>query len=248
MKKLMSLGCLMALVLAGASAFAADWFTTEITTKPTGRGGSWTYTDLTLKEETGGISFNDWNHELVFSAEEAKLASNSNSIIKTTVKFTALDGSEGEVPTAEMTNALPAKAGLTIVEGANGEKTFWGIVSGSWVPLTGNATNALEAAVPVKIEIMKDANNGVFVQYTVDSEILTDDNGQEVLAVGAAGDFEHTLESRRRPRTGRAACYAVRRIGQKAKHVCPAGVRCREAAPNQSARRPRSGRTAQHVR
>ena len=42
-----------------------------------------------------------------------------------------------------------------------------------------------------------------------------------------------TRQSRRRPRSGRAACGAVRRIGQTTKRVCPEGVRCRKAAPNQ---------------
>ena len=43
----------------------------------------------------------------------------------------------------------------------------------------------------------------------------------------------HAYQSRRRPPEGRAACGAVRRIGQTAKRVCPAGVRAREARPNQ---------------
>lgn len=180
MKKLMSLGCLMALVLAGAPAFAADWFTTSISTSPTGTGGSWTYTGLTLTEvEEGVISFNDWNHELVFRADEAKNASSSNSIVKTSVKFTALDGSEG-VPTSEMEDARKgAKAGLTIVEDANEVKKFYGIVDGQWVELDGNTEAALAGVVPVKIEIMK-GTDGNYVQYTVGTQILKQ-NGKEVL-------------------------------------------------------------------
>ena len=43
--------------------------------------------------------------------------------------------------------------------------------------------------------------------------------------------FEPPWQSRRRPRSGRAACGAVRRIGQTAKRVCPEGVRARRGAP-----------------
>lgn len=205
MKKLMSLGCLMALVLAGAPAFAADWFTTSISPAPQGgvgpvldgTRGSWTIADLTLTEvweddSFEGISFNDWNRELVFSANEAKLASNSNSIIKTTVKFTALDGSEGEEFPSEMTSALAgAKAGLTIVD-AGESKSFYGIVLGDngpeWIPLSGDADEACNNPVEVKIEIMA-GEGGASIQYSVGGVPLADNYNKDVFKAANTEDF-----------------------------------------------------------
>lgn len=173
MKKLTHLGCLLALVFAGASAFADSWFngftTTGVIDSTEGR---WTVPqeDTKWKPITGGYELNDWDHGAVYTAETARVVSEADSKITTTVTFTAMDPED-----LASYSIADAKAGVTLVELAENSYQFKVIQFDSvgntnrWVDVVCDPTlTAVPAAIPVTVEFIK-TDDGAKVKYTIGS-------------------------------------------------------------------------------
>ncbi len=173
----------MALVLAGAPAFATDWFTTSISTSPTGTGGSWGDTLPTLTSVQGGISFNDWANPLIFTAADDVAVVTNDATVITSVKFTALDGTEG-VP-EELSQYTDAKAGLTIVQTSDTEYQYYVLTPGTGWGAAGSPTNELPAtAVDVRISLLKTGEDIKKIRYYVDNSLLAE------VAAGSVASFQ----------------------------------------------------------
>ena len=182
MKTMKYLGCLLALMFAGASAFAAEtsWFTAPIADTASMTGWSnldgWVY----VSEQAGG-TLNNWSTptEMSFTAGTKTLPADTTTV-KTTVKFTAMDKADFD----ELAFPVGAKGGLTIVE-EEGGSFFYGIVGGEWVKLAGETTDALAGQVEVIVDIY--GNNGKFIKYTVGGVPLTY-NEAEAIPTTFTGD------------------------------------------------------------
>lgn len=178
MKKLMSLGCLTALIFAGASAFATDsngeWFSATLPNSTT-IGNGWTSIPQSwvLANDVG--SFKDWDHPLTYQAATAVEVASEDATVTTSLKFTAIDGSEVNeagipVDLADV-SVLGAKAGLTVVQTSEDPVaySYYGLYAGNWVQLTG--TPDLTKAVEVKIALCRfdtDLGRGAIVKYSAD--------------------------------------------------------------------------------
>ena len=181
MKTMKCLGCLLALVFAGASAFAGTWFENSVA-ETLGTGWSntagWTWTD-------GAGSYSNWTDPLTYTAAEQALAA-KDSTITTSVKFTAMDAED----LAEQTIGDDVKGGLTVVEIAGDTPTlsYYGIVNDAgtkkWMPLTG-ATPTLDAFVTVTVELKNNLNSTYTITYKVGGEPLTVADASFTMATAA---------------------------------------------------------------
>ena len=175
MKKLTHLGCLLALVFAGASAFADSWFNgftaaggIDIDEEQV---GSWKVPqgDTTKwdKLASGAYYLNDWDHGAVFTAKTEKVVSDADSKITTTVKFTAMDPED-----LGSYDISGAKAGVTLVElGANSYQfkvIQWDSAgeTNRWVDVLVEPLKAIPNAIPVTVEFIK-IDAGANVKYTI---------------------------------------------------------------------------------
>ena len=163
MKKLTHLGCLLALVFAGASAFADPWFN-DVVKENSGNGwsvpaGRWVW-------YTTYGALNDWDVGAVYTVPEAKKdLSSYDSKITTTVKFTAMDPEDLNDYAAD---ASGAKAGVTVVEVTGTDKTtydFKVVMGGQWVD-AGVSTNSLANPITVTVKFDK-TSTGSQVTYVI---------------------------------------------------------------------------------
>lgn len=173
MKTMKYLGCLLALVFAGASAFAGTWFS-NVVGESLGTGWSNT-TGWTWNGDDG--SYNNWTAPLTYTrSDDAQPLASKDSTITTSVKFTAMDAED----LAEQTIGDDVKGGLTVVEIAGDTPTlsYYGIVNDAgtkkWMPLTG-VTPTLEAFVDVTVELKNNLNNTYTITYKVGGKALTAD-------------------------------------------------------------------------
>lgn len=199
MKKLMSLGCLMALIFAGASAFATDWFDAVLPSDKT-LGNGWTAIPDSWVLSNNVGTFNDWDNPLTYEAESPVAVSTNDATVITSLMFTAIDGSEvdgqgvpvdlAEVPVGG------AKAGLTVVEKTEGYR-YYGLYKDDnnsvWKELTG-ATPVVDARVTVKIALCK-YGDGAVVKYSVNDNVLTPVDSTVSPAAPAGASFQ-TIEFR----------------------------------------------------
>lgn len=186
MKKLTHLGCLLALVFAGASAFADSWFENVVTAEGYEKtdGEGWYVPSERAKWEWKNTygTLNDWDVGAVYTAAVAKAVSSYDSKITTEVKFTAMD--EEDLATYTIAGA---KAGVTLVEKAANSYQFKVIqkdtdgVSNVWVD-AGEPVSSNYFANPlvVTVEIYR-SDDYAMVKYSIGEDISVDPS-----AIGAA--------------------------------------------------------------
>ena len=164
MKKLTHLGCLLALVFAGASAFADSWFANVVTENS---GNGWSVPTGRWVWHTTYGTLNDWDVGAVYTVPvtETKKEDLSfyDSKITTTVKFTAMDAED--LQTYDISSA---KAGVTVVEVVNGNATTYAfkvIKNGEWVD-AGVSVESLDEPITVTVKFDK-ADTASLVSYVI---------------------------------------------------------------------------------
>lgn len=202
MKTMKYLGCLLALVFAGASAFAGVWFVDSVgqdlpitrwytTTKGTSvSSDEWVWTTGAQGELSYG-SYNNWTTPLTYEAEQSQSLAAKDSTITTSVKFTAMDIEDLNDQNKQGIGS-DVKGGLTVVEDLTADPTlsYYGIVDVNgvkeWKPLTG-ADPTLEAFVDVTVELKNNLNNTYTITYKVGGEALTVASGSSFTMATANG-------------------------------------------------------------
>ena len=192
MKTMKYLGCLLALVFAGASAFAGTWFS-NVVGESLGTGWSNT-TGWTWNGDDG--SYNNWTAPLTYTrSDDAQPLASKDSTITTSVKFTAMDAED----LAEQTIGTDVKGGLTVVEIAGDTPTlsYYGIVNDAgtkkWMPLTG-VTPTLDEFVTVTVELKNNLNSTYTITYKVDGDALTVASGSSFTMATATEATISTVE------------------------------------------------------
>ena len=184
MKTMKYLGCLLALVFAGASAFAESngvWFENVVDATLTGWTGS-----ISWDSDKQVAVINDWSTGATYTKTPEKSLESAEATYTTTVKFTPMDIED--IVTQEVPEG--AKAGLTVVETSADTYTYYGIVIDGgvqcWKPLAGVAAR-VDAPVTVKVALYRVGSQNT-VKYSIVGDsgdtLLTYNSSAEIAIAG----------------------------------------------------------------